>query len=252
MKNKVRIINNCPSCGAILTRITDQLFCSNSECGATMGKKVQHYAKAMKIKGLGEKTIEKLDIITIEDIYFLTETQMIDKLGVKIGTKLFNEIQFSKVTTLSKLLPALSISLIGNTAARKVAQVVQDLQGITLDTCKKAGLGDKASSNLVRWLDENYSVYENLPLEFKSEVASQPTKSQNIKVCITGKLDDHSSRDSASTYLREKGITVVTGVSKALDYLINEDNKPSSKLSKANSYGIPIVTIKHLIEEIIK
>lgn len=252
MKNKVRIINECPSCGALLTRITDQLFCKNKDCDATQVKKVQHYAKTMKIKGLGEKTIEKLGFNTLEDIYCANVNYVVETLGEKVGMKVLGEIEFSKDTTISKFLPSLSISLIGNTAARKVAQVVPDLQSITLDTCKTAGLGDKASNNLVRWLEENYSVYEKLPLRFKSEVSSQSTKSQNIKVCITGKLDDYSSRDLASTFLREKGITVVTGVSKTLNFLINEDNKPSSKLSKADSYGIPIVTIKHLIEEIIK
>lgn len=251
MKEKVKIIENCPSCGAALERVTDQLFCRSNSCTATQGKKVLHFAKTMKIKGLGEKTLEKLELETIRDIYCLSKETLIDVLGDKIGTKLFNEIEFSKVTTIEKILPAFSIPLIGSTAARKVYAVRDKLEFISFDICKTAGLGDKASDNLANWLIDNYSVYKDLPLTYLGRANTPITKSANIKICITGKLDDYSSRSLATTFLEGKGITVVSSVTKTLDYLINEDNKPSSKLSKANSYTIPVVTIKQLIEEII-
>jgi NAD-dependent DNA ligase len=247
---KVKIITNCPSCSEVLTRVKDQLFCKNSNCLASQSKKVLHFIKTMKIKGLGEKTVEKLNIETIEDIYNLTEEYIIKVMGDKIGPKLFKEIEFSKKTNVEKILPAFSIYLIGTAAAKKLYSVVSNIDDITFDICKQAGLGDVATKSLMTWIDSSYPEFKNLPLTF--EAKTQSTESRNIKVCITGKLNDYRSRALASSYLESKGITVVSGVSKSLDYLICEDNKPSSKLSKAKSYNIPIIGIKQLIEEKLK
>ena len=245
---KVKILSKCPSCGANLERVKDQLFCRNTNCGATQSKRVLHFIKTMKIKGLGEKTVEKLGIDSIEDVYNLSQELIVDVMGQKIGEKLYAEIETSKETNLEKLLPAFSIPLIGKTAATKIYDVVNKMEEITFDICKSAGLGDKATESLMKWLDHEYPEFKDLPLQFTARASSIVTKSRNIKVCITGKLNDYSSRELASSFLKSQGITVVAGVSKALDYLINEDNKPSSKLSKANAYDIPVVSIKQLIE----
>ncbi len=247
---KVKILTDCPSCGEPLIRVKDQLFCKSNNCIATQSKKVLHFIKTMKIKGLGEKTVEKLGIETIEDIYNLTKEIIIETMGEKIGPKLINEIELSKSTNIEKILPAFSIYLIGTAAAKKLYSVVNKIEEITFDICKKAGLGDIASQSLIDWLDSSYPEFKNLPLTF--EVNSPVIESKNIKVCITGKLNDYRSRGLASSYLESKGITVTSGVSKTLDYLICEDNKPSSKLSKANTYNIPIISMKQLIEEINK
>lgn len=249
---KVKIIKVCPSCNSLLIRIKDQLFCQDEQCSAKQNKKVLHFIKIMKIKGLGEKTVEKLEIKTLHDIYDIPNEVIIDVMGEKLGNKLIFEIDFSKKVTLEKLLPAFSISLIGSTAARKLYTTIDKIEDITFDICKEVGLGDKASTSLLEWITDTYPDFKQLPLALVARANSPVTKSVNIKVCITGKLDDYSSRGLATSFLISKGITVVTGISKSLDYLINEDNKPSSKLSKASSYNIPIITINHLIEEIIK
>ena len=246
---KVKIITNCPSCNSALERVKDQLFCRNVNCIATQEKRVLHFIKTMKIIGLGEITVEKLNIETIEDIYNLDAEKMNNTIGEKLSTKILQEIEKSKATNIEKLIPAFSIPLVSKTAAKKVFKVCNFMDEITYDVCKEAGLGDIASTNLANWIENEYPKYKDLPLTF--EANSNRIESRNIKVCITGKLTDYRSRELASSYLEEQGITVVSGVSKALDFLINEDNKPSSKLSKANSYSIPIVTIKQLIEEYI-
>lgn len=246
---KVNILSKCPSCGFPLQRVKDQLFCRNMNCGATQSKRVLHFIKTMKIKGLGEKTVEKLGIDSIEDVYNLSKEIMIDVMGQKIGEKLFLEIENSKETNLEKLLPAFSITLIGKSAAAKLYEVVNKMEEITFDIAKSAGLGDKATQSLMNWLETDYPEFKDLPLNLNARASSIVTKSRNIKVCITGKLNDYSSRELASSFLKSQGITVVSGVSKTLDYLINEDNKPSSKLSKANTYNIPVVSINQLIEE---
>lgn len=250
MKKEIEIPTNCPSCSSKLIRVKTQLFCENPLCGATQIKKVLHYTKTMKIKGFGQKTIEKLEVDSISRLYTLDSDYMSKILGEKISATLLTEIEISKATSLDKFLAAFSIPLIGTTASKNLAKVVTNILDITLEKCTKAGLGTKATQSLLDWVSEDYPQYKSLPIEIISIEESTKATSLDIRVCMTGKLTDYSSRGLAAAFLEEQGITVVSGVSKALDYLINEDNKPSSKLSKANSYGIPIITIKTLIEEI--
>ena len=247
---KVKIIEKCPECSSNLVREKDQLFCRNKNCTATMFKRVMQFVKSMKIKGLGEKTVEKLDIRNYADIYNLNKDEVVSVIGEKLTDKLFVEIEQSKQTSLEKFLPAMSIQLIGGTAARKINRKCTHPDDITFDICKEVGLGDKAAIYLVDFIEETWPSLKDLPLSFEANTSS--SESRNIKICITGKLNDYRSRGLASSFLESQGFTVVSGVSKTLDYLINEDNKPSSKLSKANEYNIPIVSIKQLLEEINK
>jgi DNA ligase (NAD+) len=50
---------NCPACNSDLELVNDQLFCRNSLCPAQSAKKLEHFARTIKIKGLGPSTIEK-------------------------------------------------------------------------------------------------------------------------------------------------------------------------------------------------
>ena len=84
-------------------------------------------------------------------------------------------------------------------------------------------------------------------LTYLKPIAMVPTKSG--KVCITGKLNEFSNRAKAKEFLEEHGYTVTSTVSGATDYLVCEDGSNSSKSKRAESLGIPIVTIADLIKE---
>tara|TARA_R110000851_G_C12961055_1_gene554275 strand:+ start:135 stop:881 length:747 start_codon:yes stop_codon:yes gene_type:complete len=245
---RVKIITNCPICESLLERVKDQLFCRNTECGATKSKKLLHFIKTMKIKGLGEKTVEKLDIADIPDIYDMSEQYIVAEMGEKIGKKIFNEIELSKVTSLSKFITAFGIPLVGNTAGRKLEAVSKDIDSITFEVCKSSGLGDKASESFITWKNNEYQRMRILPMNIVSSSTPKP-KEAGIRVCLTGKLGNYS-RGEATALLESKGITVVSGVSKLLDFLVNEDGKQSSKLSKAESLGIPTISLVNILKEI--
>ena len=59
----------CPSCDSSLVWENDILYCRNTECSAKNAKMVEHFARTLKIKGLGPKSIEKLGLENISDIY---------------------------------------------------------------------------------------------------------------------------------------------------------------------------------------
>ena len=144
--------SHCPSCDSHLEWRNDILYCSSPDCPAKNSKRVEHWAKTLKIKGLGPATIEKLDLQCIEQIYQLDPVWIEECLGSeKLAKKLYEEIQASAGASLEELLPAFGIPLIGDTASKKICKVISDIEDITSETCAKAGLGPIATKNLMKW-----------------------------------------------------------------------------------------------------
>jgi len=240
----IKIIENCPSCAATLEKVNDQLFCKNLECPAQTIKGLQHYCKVMRIKGLGEKTLEKLDFQNIGDLYNFSESYYTQVLGESLGRKAYKEVQESKKVSLDVGLAAFSIPLIGETASKKLAGTCLSVEDITEASCKSAGLGAKATANLLFWL-ENSADFE-LPINWN--FANSAAQANTISVCITGKLRDFKSRAQAQQYLESLGFTVVDSVTKTTTALIDEEGKRSSKRTKAETLNIPIISIEALIK----
>ena len=239
----------CPSCGSKLELVKDQLFCRNPDCEAQSSKKLEHFAKTLKIKGLGPKTIEKLPLTSIPDIYSMSKEEIISEIGDKLGDKLFNQIELSKSVDLTVLLPAFSISLIGSSASKKLTKQISSIRDITHEKCLEAGLGPKSCTNLLNWYhDEFCENLEYLPFSFEAEV-QEVVETIGKTVCITGKLNDFKNRNLAKTYLESFGFTVTTSITKKTDYLVDEEGRKSSKSTKADSLGIPILTIKDILKE---
>ena len=63
----------CPSCGTGLTVVNDLLYCYSTNCSAQKQKSIEHFAKTLKIKGLGPATIEKLEITDFDQVYLYDE-----------------------------------------------------------------------------------------------------------------------------------------------------------------------------------
>lgn len=242
----IEIPTTCPCCGSSLTRVNDQLFCTSDDCIAQVAKRIEHFAKTIKIKGLGEKTIEKLGFSSILDIYSCSKQYLVDTIGAALGNKLADEIEKSLNQPLSKVIASLSIPLVGETAGGKLERVVNHPGDITFEVCKKAGLGDKASTNLVEWLGKNSWLYE-LPIKYIVQASEPPSKLPSKgKVVITGKLKDFKNRAEAAKALETLGFEVTETLNKQTAYLVNEEGKSSSKTEKAKQLNIPIVSIEDL------
>lgn len=244
----LQIPTTCPICDSVLERVNDQLFCRNDNCDAKSSKRLQHFVKVMKIKGLGEKTLEKLELEDITDLYELTLEQLTSILGEKIGTKIFNEITQSKIIALSTFIQSFGIPLIGNSAATKLAKHADSLWNINEEVCETAGLGEKAISNLIQWIDINEMRYSDLPVITTTTTSTTTEVEELYKVCITGKLKDHSSRSKAKEFLETKGITVLSSLSSKTNYLVcDQESSTSSSFTKAKNLNIPIITMNDLL-----
>tara|TARA_R110001632_G_scaffold58023_2_gene141620 strand:- start:216 stop:896 length:681 start_codon:yes stop_codon:yes gene_type:complete len=218
------------------------LFCKNTSCGTKIHKKLEHFAKTLKIKGLGPKAIEKLGVTTSQELYLLTKDDLVSILeSEKIGVKLFAEMQVSKNVPMNVVLPALSIPLIGNTAAKKLATVCDTVHDINADTCDAAGLGPKATDNLLSYLSENGIALLDHPFSFKFE-KPQVVLAQKGVVCISGKLKSYKTKAEAAEILQQKGYDIKASLTRDVTILVNESGIESQKTQKARDAGVQIIT----------
>lgn len=240
---RIEIPTECPCCDYPLELVNDQLFCRNTACGAQLNKKVEHFCKTLGIKGMGSRTVEKLGLSDITELFYLDQDQVVESLGSeKVALKLLDEIERSKSADLATVIASFSIPLVGATASKKLCEVVTSVDEISYDTCKQAGLGDKVTQNLVAWLETDFQeMREFLPFSFKSQKNSNTNTNQKT-ICITGKLSSYKTKAEAYKSLEEAGYKPVESVTKATDYLVDEEDKGSSKRKKAESLGITIIT----------
>ena len=240
---QIEIPEECPACGYTLELVNDQLYCRNTACAARLDKQVEHFTKTLNIKGMGEKTVEKLQLSDITELYHLTVQDLTAALGsAKLADKLFSEINNSRNASLQPVLAAFGIPLIGNTASTKICSVVNNIDEINLETCKQAGLGEKATYNLITWLHNTFvDMRDFLPFSFMSQKNSV-TQSTGKSVCVTGKLKSYKTKAEAYAALEAAGFRIVESVTKTTDYLVDEDSKQSAKRTKAESLGITIIS----------
>ena len=239
---KIEAPTNCPSCSSALESVNYLLYCRNASCGVKVSKLVEHFASTLKIKGLGPAAVHKLDIHSLEEIYELTMEDMCDALGsVKLGEKLYKEILNSRNAPLNVLLPAFSIPLIGKVASEKLSKVCNDIEEIDYDLCRTAGLGEKAATNLSKWMDEEFYQVSLLPFSFKFSKTSTTPVSKGI-VCITGKLLSYKTKALAHDTLQKLGYGVKPSLTKDVTILINESGVESAKTKKARDSGVQIIT----------
>lgn len=233
---------NCPSCSSLLEWSNDLLYCRNVLCSAQNQKKVEHFAKTLKIKGLGPSAISKLGLTDIDQIYSLSREEITEGLSSeKLAEKLYAEIKNSEAAPLNTVLAAFSIPLIGKTASNKLSKIITNITEINESSCKKAGLGPKATENLLEWLHKDfYCFYDGyLPFDFKFDTPLQ--KEEIGTVCISGKLKSFKTKALATQALEHKGYAVKSGLTKDVTILINESGVESAKTTQARNSGITII-----------
>lgn len=242
--SSIQAPTHCPSCESELVWLNHLLYCKNTSCASQAQKKVEHFAKTVKIKGLGPAAVAKLGLSDIDQIYEITLDEIEFCLNSKkLAEKLYAEIQNSKTVSLNTLLPAFSIPLIGKTAADKLATVCNSIVDINEENCSAAGLGPKATDSLLNWLSkEFYCFYDGaLPFDFKFVSSSKKVEKVGT-VCISGKLKSFKTKAEATQVLTNAGYEVKSSLTKDCTHLINESGIESSKTQTARDRGVIIIT----------
>lgn len=234
---------NCPSCNSVLEWSNHLLYCYNAGCPAKSSKAVEHFAKTLKIKGLGPAAVDKLFLSTPSDIYRLSVDDIAAALSSqKLAEKLMSEIQNSKQAPANFVLPALGIPLIGKSATEKLSTVVDSVLDINEDSCAAAGLGPKATENLMTWLTNAWDAeyWAELPLNWTFQKSERGQKNLGV-VCISGRLTSFKTKAEANKALASKGYSVKSGLTREVTILVNESGVESAKTKKARESGITIV-----------
>ena len=258
----------CPSCGAPVVKTDESaLRCNNPDCPEQLVRNLIHFASrdAMDIEGLGEAVIyqlaDKKMIHDVADIYDLTvdDALKIDGFKEKSANNLINAIENSKSRNLDKLVFALGIRNVGAKAATLLCEEFNSIEGLInaqiTDIIKIDGIGDimaesvaeyfKSESvrNIIRRLQE-----KGVNMQYTSSVESDVLKGRTI--VVTGTLPT-LSRDEAEKLIRDNGGKASSSVSKKTSYVLAGE-KAGSKLDKANSLGIPVITEEEFLKMINK
>ena len=200
----------------------------------------------------------------VADLYALTpadiEARRPNRAGtgraeMKLATKLCAAIAASKSNDLWRLLHGLGIPNVGEGLARSLAAAfgsLDALMGATRDELAAVrDVGGTVADSIVAFfaLEKNRAVVEKLraagvafdrvakPAAGGADSASGPFFGK--RVVLTGTLSRYT-REEAADRLRDAGATVATAVGKTTDYLV-AGTDPGSKLSKAESLGIPVL-----------
>lgn len=259
---------HCPICGSAVVLTDGEVLarCSGGLiCPAQAKQTLIHFVsrRAMDIDGLGKQWLIRffdLGLIkTVADIYHLKDHKdtliNLDKLGEKSVTNMLCAIEKSKETTLARFIFALGIRGVGETTAQALAEhfgSLDSLQEADIETLSGImDIGELTAQALVDFfnsphnqtiikalLDAGVHWQKNMP-PTQSPLAGQTW-------VITGTLPT-LSRDDAKAYLQSLGATVSGSVSKKTSLLLAGD-KAGSKLTKAQTLGVPVVDEAYLYD----
>ncbi|MGQ9692168.1 MAG: NAD-dependent DNA ligase LigA [Thermaceae bacterium] len=251
----IRWPETCPECGHPLVQEGQVHRCPNPFCPARRFEAIRHYAsrKAMDIRGLGEKLIEKLLesglVRDVADLYRLTKEDLLklERMGEKSAENLLREIGESKERGLERLLYALGLPGVGEVLARNLAQRFR-----TMDRLLEASLEDLMGVEEVGELTARAILetlknpaFRDLVHRLKEAGVRMEAKERasdllaGYTFVLTGELS--RPREEVKALLQRLGAKVTDSVSRRTSHLVVGEN-PGSKLEKARALGVPILT----------
>lgn len=253
----------CPCCNTVLSVSKSAHYCENPDCYEQKFAKISHFVskQAMDISGLGDLTIRQLIdanlIRTPADLYKLTETDLLSLggFGQKSAENLITAINSSKNNEFYRVIHALGIKNIGLSASKLLADHFRNINKLLFasneDILEIDTFGEVTAYSLT------YALHQKSMLSLIDELIqigvnmSSPDKPvtnnalKDLTFVITGTLLT-MTRDEATEFIKENGGKTTGSVSKKTDYLVAGD-KAGSKLAKAQSLGIRIITEDELI-----
>jgi len=264
-------ISECPACGTSLIRVEGEAkhYCPATDtCQPQILGRIEHFVsrRAMDIN-MAEATVnllvEKSLVKDVGDLYSLREEDVaqLERFGPKSSRNLIKSIENSKNMPWNRLLYALGIRFAGETVARKLAAAFP-----SLDLLMNAGMedllevdevGEKIASSVIDYFsrESNRNIINKLREAGVSmqQSADTPSPTEGIlagnKFVISGTFDHHS-RDQLKALIEQNGGVNISTVSSNVDYLIGGTGIGPSKLQKARTLNIPVISEDDFIDMI--
>lgn len=256
---KIEPPDECPVCAEPLHRFEDEVAirCTNQGCPAIVREAIVHFAsrKAMDIEGLGDETVKLLlEEELLEDyasIYELTipAVAALPRKGETSASNLIKSIEKSKTNELSRFIFALGIRMVGERAAKILADHFGSIDALMDATAEElVGIHEVGPK-----LAESITFYFAIPanrarVEKMKRLGVAPTHVAKVTgdrlagktVVVTGTLT-RFSRDEIHKRIEREGGKPSGSVSSKTSYLVAGENA-GSKLEKANALGVPVLS----------
>ena len=256
---------NCPSCGAELTRVGPNLFCTNHKgCFEQIIDRLSHFVSrdAFNIEGLSEKTIkvlnEKFGLAYPYELFELKAEQLVGLEGFKDKkiNNIIESIEKSKQIDWSNFIFALGIMNIGKKSAFVLSKKFKDLEELKnadIETLTNIeDIGEIVASSIVEYFNDDDNINNiqklfNLGVTIiKPDETTQNSAFTNKTVVLTGSLVNFT-RPDLTKILLSMGANVTSSVSKKTDIVI-VGTDAGSKLDKAKELNIRIIEEPELLE----
>ena len=264
-----RMPETCPSCGEKILRDEDEAAyrCTNAACPAQLLRNIEHFASrgAMNIDGLGEAVVKELVesglIHSAADLYYVSaeEIEDLDRMGKKSAQNLMSAIEASKTRGLDRLITAFGIRQVGEKASRSIARHFGDIEKLFGATAEELtaipDIGSITASCIVDFFAhpqtrEMVTKLQNagvVTVLSEDKGGDAPKPFAGLTLVVTGTLSS-MSRDEANALIERLGGKAASSVSKKTSFVVAGENA-GSKLTKAQTLGVPILTESEFIEK---
>ncbi|MBO6242533.1 MAG: NAD-dependent DNA ligase LigA [Butyrivibrio sp.] len=267
----------CPVCGSKLQQDdTADIICVNPLCSAQLSRTISYFASidAMNIMGLGDAIVDMLIkagfIKDFSDIFNLInrKEELLNSKKVPLFNadkkngnskkldNLLNAIEASKSNEPIRLLTGLGIRNVGKNTAKllfKHFTSMDDLSKASYDDLISIGdIGDTTANCIIEFFNNktNIEILERMKNLGVNTIMPEKTQSgtnlSGLTIVVTGTLPS-LGRKEVTELIENNGGKCTGSVSKKTDYLVAGE-AAGSKLTKAQSLGIPVITEQQLID----
>ena len=255
----------CPVCGADVERAPGEAVsrCVGIACPAQLRENIIHFASrgAMDIDGIGPALIDQLIenhlIHDPADLYRLTKDDFLklERMAEKSGANAVEAIEKSKAATLGRLVYALGIRHVGERTGAILADHFGDIDGLRTASEEELAtvpdIGPIVAQSIRRFFDqdETREVLGKLKaagIDPHTEARAESEAFSGKTVVFTGSLRK-LTREQARTLVHRLGGRPSSSVSKSTG-LVVAGEKAGSKLDKANSLGIRVISEEDFIK----
>ncbi|CAL2107357.1 DNA ligase [Tenacibaculum sp. 190524A02b] len=263
---------HCPECNTELIRTDGDAkhYCPNEfGCAPQITGRIQHFIsrKAMDIDGLGGETVDLLRkeglIKNYADLYELKKEQIIplERMAEKSAQNMIDGIEKSKEIPFEKVLYALGIRFVGETVAKKLAKhfkSINHLMNADFETLVAVDeIGDRIAQSIIDFSSNEHTQtlverlkFYGVQLEVSAESLEGQTDKLVGKVFVVSGVFHQMSRNELKKAIEDNGGKVSSSISKKTTYVVAGDNMGPSKLTKAESLEIPIISEQDFIDMI--
>ena len=259
----------CPFCGSPLKQEGAFFRCTSGDCTDVLKRRLRAYAgrAAMDIEGLGGKTVDLLVdsglVRTLPDLYRLKLDSLIEleRMGKTSAQNLLDGIEASKARGLARLLAGLTIPHVGEAVADLLAQAFLSMEALRDADLEKLsasnGVGPIMAKDIHAWLaetahkkllDQLAELEVKMTEEKRTVAAAGKGDLTGMSIVVTGTLTKYG-RDEIEALIRKLGGKPAGSVSKSTAFVIAGE-KAGSKLDKAKTLGIPVLTEAEFDEKI--